>query len=122
MKKEQTKLGEEGENIATQHLISNNFKILERNWRFGHKEIDIIAEKAGVLVIVEVKTRSHLEFEDPREAVTLSKQRKIIAAADAYLQQNERDCETRFDIVSVLALNGNWTVEHIEDAFYPLVR
>lgn len=110
-------LGKEGEQQAVRHLANNGYKIKHKNWRFKKNEIDIIAEKDGLLVVVEVKTRTNDYFENPKEAVTKKKQRFIIKATDAYIQQFNIDLETRFDIISVLIRNGKSEIEHIEDAY-----
>ena len=110
-------LGKEGENQAARFLLNKGYKIRHRNWRFKKNEVDIIAEKDNLLVVVEVKTRTNDYFENPKEAVTKRKQRFIIKATDAYIQQYNIDFETRFDIVSVLISNGRAEIEHIEDAY-----
>ena len=78
-------LGLEGESMAVKHLQSREYKILERNWRHGRIELDIITEKDKKVVFVEVKTRENRFLGEPWEAVTLAKQRRIIKAANAYL-------------------------------------
>ena len=113
------KLGKKGEEIALKYLKSNQYTIKETNWRFRKKEVDIIAEKDNLLVVVEVKTRTSEYFENPKEAVTRKKQKFIIQAADAYVQENEIDMETQFDIVAVTIINGQTNIEHIQDAFQP---
>jgi len=110
-------LGKEGEEQAVRFLINDGYKIKHRNWRFKKNEIDIIAEKGNLLVVVEVKTRANDYFENPKEAVTKKKQRFTIKATEAYIQQFNIDLETRFDIVSVLIRNGKSEIEHIEDAY-----
>ena len=95
---------------------------MEKNWRFKHKEIDIIAQKDGKIVFIEVKTRSSTYFAPASDAVTLKKQRLLIDAANQYLIQNQIDLESRFDVVTVIIRNGKEDVEIIENAFYPLVR
>ncbi|MFO7842957.1 MAG: YraN family protein [Bacteroidales bacterium] len=113
------KLGKKGEEIALKYLKSNQYTIKETNWRFRKNEIDIIAEKDNLLVVVEVKTRTSEYFENPKEAVTRKKQKFIIQAADAYVQENKIDMETQFDIVAVTIINGQTNIEHIQDAFQP---
>ncbi len=115
-------VGKEGEKVAENHLVEKGYQILERNWRFGKKELDLIARYGDKLVIIEVKTRTNPEFEQPKEAVTFKKQRNIVDAANAYIQKNNILLETQFDIISVLFNNGKTEIEHISDAFYPLVR
>lgn len=114
-------VGIRGENLAVEFLIKKGYKIIERNWRFRKAELDMIAKIGNQLVVVEVKTRTSEHFENPKEAVTITKQRNIVRATDAYIQEKEIDLECRFDIVSVLILNEKVSIEHIEDAFYPLL-
>ena len=102
-------------------MLDKGYDILALNWRFKKAEIDIIAQQKETLVIVEVKTRTSIDFERPQEAVTISKQRHLVRAADAYIQENEIDLECRFDVISVLILNQKVEIEHIEDAFMPLL-
>jgi putative endonuclease len=111
--------GEQGELIATDFLRRKGYKIIRQNWRYRHKEIDIIALDKEELVIVEVKLRSTDYFGDPSEAVTLKKQRFLIDAAEAYLDTREDAPEVRFDIVTIIDNNGDFEIEHITDAFSP---
>ncbi|MBQ3710318.1 MAG: YraN family protein [Bacteroidales bacterium] len=110
-------LGKRGEDLAVEHLIDNGYQILERNWRSGHKEIDIIALKDNTLVAVEVKTRKSYDFGEPDLAVGVSKQRMLIWAADAYVRYKKMDVDVRFDIISIVINDTEQRVEHIEDAF-----
>lgn len=114
-------LGKRGEDAATEFLAGKNYKILARNKRYGHLEIDIIAEYKEMIIFVEVKSRSGTYFEQPFQAVTIKKQKKIIKAANIYIEENEIDLEARFDIISIVEENDKFKIEHIEDAFYPLV-
>ena len=114
-------LGKKGEDAATEFITEKGYKILARNKRYGHLEIDIIAEHKDMIVFIEVKSRSGTYFEQPFQAVNLKKQKKIIKAANIYIEENEIDLEARFDIISVVEENGKFQIEHIEDAFYPLV-
>ena len=111
--------GKLGEDLAVEYLTSKGYEILERNWRNRHKEIDIIAKDGQELVIVEVKARQTDEYGEPDIAVTKKKQRMLIAAANAYILKNGLDTETRFDIISIVAKEGEPQIEHIEDAFLP---
>lgn len=114
-------IGKKGEAIAFEYLKKKGYKILEVNWRYKKAEIDLITQKDNFIVIVEVKTRTSEEFESPKEAVTIGKQKHIVRAADAYIQEKEIDLECRFDVVSVLILSNETSIEHIEDAFHPLL-
>lgn len=112
-------LGKKGEEIAKQYLIENGYKVRHLNWRFKKNEIDIITTKNNLLVVVEVKTRTNEYFENPREAVTRNKQRFIIKATEAYINEYDIHLEVRFDIIAITLLKSNTEIEHIQDAFQP---
>jgi len=114
-------LGNKGENAAAEFLAAKGYAIKARNWRFGKLEIDIIAECDNMIIFVEVKSRSSTHFELPFEAVTKKKQKSIIKTANEYIEKYEIDLEARFDIISIVEQNNKLEIEHIEDAFYPLV-
>lgn len=116
---EHNKLGNKGEELAQRYLVQNGYVLRQVNWRYRKKEIDIIAERDNLLVVVEVKTRTNNYFENPKEAVTKKKQKFIINAAEAYIVEHNIDMETRFDIVAVTIMNNKTDIEHIEDAFQP---
>ena len=116
---EHNDVGNKGEEIAQKFIQKKGYKIRAVNWRHQKAELDIIAEFENQLVVIEVKTRSSEVFENPKEAVTLNKQRHLVRAADAYVQENKIDNECRFDIISVLIQGDRIEIEHIEDAFYP---
>lgn len=118
---EHNELGRVGEEIAVQHLRDNGFKILETNWRFGKDEIDIIAEKGNFLVIVEVKTRRSSVFGEPEIFVNAAKQRFLIRATQAYIEKHNVSLEARFDIVSIILNSSTKRINHLEDAFYPVL-
>ena len=107
--------GIEGEDKAANYLIREGYTILDRNWKSGHKELDIVAERDGTLVIVEVKARKSNKYGNPEDAVSRSKIRNTVLAADAYIRFNRIDLPVRFDIISILS-NGD-VINHIEDAF-----
>ncbi|MBO9692515.1 YraN family protein [Chryseobacterium sp.] len=110
--------GKIAEDTATDYLQKNGYKILVRNFRFQKNEIDIIAEKDNLIIIVEVKARSTDVFMLPHEAVTKTKIKSIVSAANYYLEEFNRDNEVRFDIISVLPdKNKNLAIDHIMDAF-----
>lgn len=112
-------LGKEGEEEAVKYLKDRNYAILSRNWRRGHKEIDIVAQKGGVLVIVEVKTRKNTLFSAPQDAVDNAKIRRIVLAADAYIKLFKIDLPVQFDIITIVGHSGSFVIEHLEEAFYP---
>jgi putative endonuclease len=107
------------EDRAAAYLMAHGYTIRDRNWRLGHKEIDIIAQKNDTLVIIEVKARRSNRYGDAIEAVTDDKICKIIQAADAYVRYHRIDLKVRFDIIGITGEPGQQTIEHIEDAFHP---
>ncbi|WP_284462665.1 YraN family protein [Chryseobacterium sp.] len=109
------------EDLAVEHLKKNDYKILVRNFRFKKNEIDIIAEKDNLIIIVEVKARSTDLFILPQEAVTKAKIKSIVSAANHYMEEFDKDNEVRFDIISVLPdEKRNLIIDHIPDAFQAL--
>lgn len=116
-----TEKGSLGEKIASDYLINKSYKIIERNWRHLHLEIDLIAQFNNTLVIVEVKLRANDAFGEPKDFVGKTKQKKLIKAADYYIKLNQIDQETRFDVISIIENNGAFDIEHIEGAFYPTI-
>jgi putative endonuclease len=115
-------IGNKGEEIALKHLLEKGYKILEKNWRFRHKEVDIIATDSTNLVIVEVKTRTNDIYGDPEQSVTFQKQDYLIAAAEQYLNIKDLTTPVRFDIITIVLEQGKFILNHIEDAFYPRVK
>lgn len=116
-------IGTIGEEAAVKYLVSQGYVILDRNWRSGHLELDIVALDGIFLAIIEVKTREVNSLLSPVETVTRSKQQNLINAANGYIRKNKRHEEVRFDIVSVVHHNGEVVnVELIKYAFYPSLR
>lgn len=99
--------GKRGEDFAAEILSQEGYAILERNWRSGHKEIDLIVQKGDVLAFVEVKLRKENAWIQPEEAASPAQRRRIVLAAAAYLQAqglyNSGAVQPRFDIFSVTA-------------------
>ena len=110
-------LGAYGEQAATRYLEDNGYLIVERNYRAGKHEIDIIAFKDNELVVVEVKTRSGNDIVEPEEAVNHKKRQSLIYAANAYVQQKNRHESVRFDIITVIKKEGTTEIKHIKEAF-----
>lgn len=98
-------------------MMFQGYSILERNWRVDHLEVDIIAQKRGLLVFVEVKTLASDRFINPEEHVDSGKRRNIVRAAKAYLAMNGLDQQVRFDIIAVTGEKPPFAVNHIENAF-----
>ncbi len=116
---EHNDLGKSGENAAVAYLEQKGYLIRDRNWRRGHFELDIVAAKDNELIVVEVKTRSDTLFAAPEDAVDLPKIKRTVRAADAYIRLFQIDTPVHFDIITVVGNDGNFKVEHIEEAFYP---
>ncbi len=112
-------LGNKGEQIARNYLTKKGYIIKEQNWRYKHKEIDIIALKDEQLIIVEIKTRSSDDWQHPSESITNAKIKFLVDATEAYIMEHDLDMETRFDVVSVIKNKNEWQIEHEEEAFYP---
>lgn len=115
---EHNELGKLGEELAVDFLIEKGYEILETNWRFQKAEVDIIAQKENILAVVEVKTRSSLDFGLPQEFVKPKKIQLLVKAINEYVTQNDLDVEVRFDIVAIHKEKSEFVIEHIEDAFY----
>ena len=96
------RLGQEGEQMARDFLISHGYIVREVNWRMGHLEVDIIAEEPGarLLHIVEVKTRTNVEHFDPMKAVNAAKQRNLINAANGYVRYYQLRLGVQFDVMT----------------------
>lgn len=112
-------LGRLGESLAARHLQSLGFRILARNERIGHAEIDIVAQDEAGVAFVEVKTRSSLEFGEPYQAVDRDKRERILAAAPAFLERvGMPDEDYRVGVVSVYLPrpDGPATIEWIDEA------
>jgi len=114
----QQEIGNKGENIASDYLINSGFKIVERNFRLGKSEIDIIGIEEKVLVFVEVKTRTSSMYGNPEDFVNEAKAAKIIEGAEGYINQINWSGPIRFDIVSVKINAKTIEVKHFKDAFY----
>ena len=111
-------LGKEGERIAEQYLKRKGYRLVERNYRCAVGELDLIVLDRRVVVFVEVKTRTGEGFGTPLEAVETRKQRKMIQAAQFFLNTkglHQRDA--RFDVVGISWVGRNPVIEHIENAF-----
>ncbi len=118
--------GKKAEGIALEFLEEKGFVLLDKNWRAGHKELDLVMKcfdrSSGEerLHIVEVRSLSEPNLQLPFETIDIKKQRAVISAASAYIYRNKIMCETQFDIVSVLfEKGGNVRIEYLPEAFNP---
>ena len=121
------KTGDMGEDLAVEYLRSNYYVIMERNWRHGKNEIDIIAKKNGVIVFIEVKTTASDAAEDykmPLEAVDREKRRHLTECARAYVGRRKAYFkedyyeDNRFDVIEVYLNRETPEINHIQDAFF----
>ncbi|MFM2388231.1 MAG: hypothetical protein RL660_2988 [Bacteroidota bacterium] len=110
--------GNYGEDLAVKYLRNQGYAIVERNWRFGHLELDIVAEKDGVTAFVEVKLRNTDEHGHPEQGVTPAKMRELRKAAEAYIYAKDLE-NYRFDIIAItLWPNQSPEIVHFDDAFF----
>lgn len=111
-------LGRVSETLACRYLRARGWRILERNYRAGRKEIDIIARAGNVIAFVEVKARARADYGHPLYAITWKKRREIAHVARVWLERNTQSgCDYRFDAVAVSWSGSLHTVEHVEDAW-----
>jgi putative endonuclease len=110
--------GGEAEDLAVKYLEKNGYRIRDRNVPCRVGELDVVAEKDGVIVVVEVRMKTSGEWGDPRETVIGAKQRRVVKATLYYLQgERLTDVAVRFDVISVIGRGRRAVVEHIVDAF-----
>jgi putative endonuclease len=115
---EHNDLGKLGEELAVDFLEKNGYEILETNWTFQKAEVDIIAKKDAILAVIEVKTRSSLDYGLPQDFVKPKKIQLLVKAINEYVTQNDIDVDVRFDIVAIHKENNEFILEHIKDAFH----
>lgn len=120
MKKNTHETGDAAEQIATAYLIKKGYEIIKTNWQFGHLELDIVARDGDELVIVEVKSRIGEKFDHPLDAITDKKMLQVIEAAEGWIQLNNWNNNTRFDLIIVtMTDSGTYELEHYDNAFNP---
>jgi putative endonuclease len=137
MTKSTNAFGEMGERIAARWLEQQGYSVLARRWRSGHRDVDVIAARDGVIAFVEVKTRAALEFGDPVEAVNAQKRRSLVRSAREWMERHDArerqnrssstdnsttrslgpDLAFRFDVVGVLLRERRVWIRHIKGAF-----
>lgn len=115
-KNKHLKTGNYGEKLACEYLKKKKFSIIEKNYRFKRAEIDIIAADGHLILFVEVKTRSRVDFGYPEEVVSQKKADLIHMIAEHYVEKNAVSHDIRFDIIAV-HLGSEIKIEHFEDAF-----
>ncbi|NLX82088.1 MAG: YraN family protein [Proteiniphilum sp.] len=112
-------LGKKGEDEAVRYLLSEGYKITNRNWRFHGFEIDVVAEIGEFIVFAEVKTRTSVMYGNPEDFVSKGRRKRMVEAANHYLIENEIDKPARFDIIGIVWDGKKFSLDHIEDAFLP---
>ena len=109
-------LGQWGEDVAAEYLMRKGYDVVERDWKSGHRDLDIIARDGRTLVFVEVKTRRNRLFVDPEEAIGYQKLQNLRIAANHYVKTHRAAADIRFDVITVVGTPGTEPqIEHIED-------
>lgn len=113
-------IGTKGERQAVEYLISNKYEIIRTNFHSPYGEIDIIVEDNGILVFIEVKTRS-TDLDSALNSISISKRKKISKTASYFLSKNHfyEDMFTRFDVIVILRSKTCTSLKHIKEAFTP---
>ncbi|MBQ8099496.1 MAG: YraN family protein [Bacteroidaceae bacterium] len=109
--------GRWGESMAQRYLLLHDYHIRHVGWHAGHCEIDIVAEKLGYLIFVEVKTRSNDRFALPESAVDRTKMQHLLRAARNYVAFYHLEMPHQFDIISIVGTPDAYRVTHFKDAF-----
>ena len=110
--------GELGERIAERWLRRQGWRVLQRRFRSGHRDIDLVVERDGTVAFVEVKARRGSQFGDPVQAVNWNKQKQLVRSAVTWIDRHGRPSESyRFDVVGVLIEGDRVRVRHIANAF-----
>jgi putative endonuclease len=120
MSEDRQALGRLGEAVAERWLVQRGWSVLARRFRSGHRDVDLIVERSGVVAFVEVKARRGSWYGDPVEAVHWRKQRELVRSAHVWVDRHGRERgETiyRFDVVGVLVQGERVRVRHVENAF-----
>ena len=114
--------GRFAEQYVARYLLTLGYHIWKTNWRWGRRELDLVAIHRGELVIIEVKSRADNRVNLPSEVVDHRKQRNIVLAADAFIRLYHCRLPTRFDVIAVIYTKGLTEIEHIQNAFHPEVE
>ena len=119
----QQRFGELGERVAERWLVRRGWRVLQRRFRSGRRDIDLVAERDGLVAFVEVKARRGDRFGDPVEAVDWRKQRELARSAAVWIDRHGRPSDGyRFDVIGVLVTGERVRVRHVENAFEPANR
>ena len=110
-------LGKWGEDMAVQYLQGKGYTIIERNYRKGHLEIDIISRNQDGLIFVEVKTRSSDTFAQPEDSVNHKKRKDLMRIANQYVISHHITDYVQFDVITIVHNASGTKIEHFENAF-----
>lgn len=116
-RQEAKEFGVTGEQMAARYLEDQGYVILDRNYRRGHKEVDIIALDHGELAVIEVKTRANEAYFTAEQAVDHRKRQNIIRVANNYVRRYHRTEPLRFDIIAIVGSGANAEIRHTKNAF-----
>jgi len=107
-----------GERVAERWLRRRGWVVLQRRYRSGHRDIDLVVQQDGLVAFVEVKARKGDRFGDPVEAVNWKKRSELVRSALTWIDRHGRPGESyRFDVVGVLVAGDRVRVRHVENAF-----
>ena len=110
-------LGKWGENLAVAYLQGKGYQLIERDWKSGRRDIDIIVrDETGIIVFVEVKTRRSRVLGEPEDAIDYRKMQSLQQAINHYIKSHRINSEIRFDIISIVGTIGSEPeINHIKD-------
>ena len=114
--------GKKSEILAEKYLLERDYLIHFKNKRVGRYEVDLVCQDKDVIVFVEVKSLASDRIKNPYDAVTQSKQMRIIKVADTILKKHFPGNEARFDIISIIIKNDRPQFEHLKNAFTPEIN
>jgi putative endonuclease len=110
--------GELGERIAERWLRRRGWRVVQRRFRSGHRDIDLVVERDGTVAFVEVKARKGAEFGGPVQAVNYRKRKQLERSAMVWIDRHGQEAESyRFDVVGVLLDGAEVRICHVENAF-----
>ncbi|MDQ3265045.1 MAG: YraN family protein [Myxococcota bacterium] len=117
-RQQRRELGQSAEQAAVDHLVAHGYQIEARNFACKYGELDIVAQRDGILCFVEVRMRSRAVWGDPSQTITFSKQRRVVKAALHYLVAHRITGRAlRFDVIAMIGQGPGAAVEHLENAF-----
>jgi putative endonuclease len=109
--------GKQAEEIAANYLIKNNYQLLDKNYRRGKSEVDLIVKKADFIIFVEVKSLKNKNGIHPEQQVNKEKINMVHAAANVYQYENNWRRNIQFDIIAITFFTKHFEIEHFKDAF-----